>query len=662
MFQKAPHSFSFANDQPPEPQGDLLDAILNFVPFGTIGKKVATGRGGEVGLGDIGLEAALTFLPFGKIAKGVAGIGKGAAKGMTKGASKAAKPNLRFPKSEQENLTNFVDYRMRRAEPGASELNTMIPKAWATGDKIGIDARGAAPARLQTDVADYLDAYNAQPTTPLGTAPPLGMPTAPPSVKGNAPMLQGLGRGLSKVSTISPKSTLKTAREQNRLIDLAQDTPALRGSAAKKFQNVEGEISRLTDEVDKNLGGLKTTVPASKFTQQISTIGDSLPDPLDRKGFIRVYNRAVQKVFGQGAPENLTPLQINQIRREINKEAGAAFRRQKIGTPPTAADNAIIMLRDELGDMIERMTPTDLRGVVKGLNKKQSILIDAIPEFKKGAEQGFPLPFSGGAQLPGSQLPFGAIQGATDVAGRGLSALGVSSLPAQITRNALGQVGRRGVANMFGRNSEQPNTLEGALASQDFGGMEDPMSGFGQMEQMQPQADPYPRENLLADMQRDPENADKYLAYYQSIQQVMSDPSQPKLTSASAGNITDIQTSLSQIDALEQSLRGSYEGGPFIGAARGMNPFDSAFKTQQAIIDTTRQMVGKALEGGVLRKEDEEKYKKIIPTMDDPLDVALSKLSMLKERIGQRLQQFTSLVAPGTAPDTLEDAVLAGSY
>ena len=56
-----------------------------------------------------------------------------------------------------------------------------------------------------------------------------------------------------------------------------------------------------------------------------------------------------------------------------------------------------------------------------------------------------------------------------------------------------------------------------------------------------------------------------------------------------------------------------------------------------------RQKVGKALEGGVLRKEDEEKYKKILPTIYDTEAVALDKIAQLQEMITRDLNQFTTL-------------------
>ena len=46
-------------------------------------------------------------------------------------------------------------------------------------------------------------------------------------------------------------------------------------------------------------------------------------------------------------------------------------------------------------------------------------------------------------------------------------------------------------------------------------------------------------------------------------------------------------------------------------------------------------VVGKAMEGGVLRKEDEAKYMRILPIISDPPDVAKAKLENLKSVMAQ---------------------------
>lgn len=70
-------------------------------------------------------------------------------------------------------------------------------------------------------------------------------------------------------------------------------------------------------------------------------------------------------------------------------------------------------------------------------------------------------------------------------------------------------------------------------------------------------------------------------------------------------------------------------------------------KSRQAVIDRVKQVIGKALEGGVLRKEDEYKYEKILPTIYDPPEVVKTKLDGLETAIKQRRE---------TTLDALEDA------
>ena len=73
--------------------------------------------------------------------------------------------------------------------------------------------------------------------------------------------------------------------------------------------------------------------------------------------------------------------------------------------------------------------------------------------------------------------------------------------------------------------------------------------------------------------------------------------------------------------------------GPISGLAR-FNPYSKA-RQVQAEIDRVRQTVGKALEGGVLRKEDEEKYKKILATLADTPETAIYKIESLISALGR---------------------------
>jgi hypothetical protein len=68
-------------------------------------------------------------------------------------------------------------------------------------------------------------------------------------------------------------------------------------------------------------------------------------------------------------------------------------------------------------------------------------------------------------------------------------------------------------------------------------------------------------------------------------------------------------------------------------------------KKKQAVIDRVKQVIGKTLEGGVLRKEDELKYEKILPTIYDTADVVRGKLDGLEKAIGLRKQRRVDSLA-----------------
>lgn len=78
--------------------------------------------------------------------------------------------------------------------------------------------------------------------------------------------------------------------------------------------------------------------------------------------------------------------------------------------------------------------------------------------------------------------------------------------------------------------------------------------------------------------------------------------------------------------------------GPVAGFA-ALNPYSEARKAQ-ADIDRVKQRVGKALEGGVLRKEDEEKYKKILATLNDTPTTAIYKVDQIIQNLENDLKTF----------------------
>lgn len=76
--------------------------------------------------------------------------------------------------------------------------------------------------------------------------------------------------------------------------------------------------------------------------------------------------------------------------------------------------------------------------------------------------------------------------------------------------------------------------------------------------------------------------------------------------------------------------------GPFEGTARANNPYDQRAQTIDAELRASSQAFGRYMEGGVLRKEDEEKYRKMFPQLSDTKDVAKAKLAVVKRLLSKK--------------------------
>jgi hypothetical protein len=126
-------------------------------------------------------------------------------------------------------------------------------------------------------------------------------------------------------------------------------------------------------------------------------------------------------------------------------------------------------------------------------------------------------------------------------------------------------------------------------------------------------------------------------------------PQQQKpLNSTAAGVVADTQTGLTALGNLSDALTQSNANSPLLGGLRAANPFDTNAQSLQAQVATAKQIVGKALEGGVLRKEDEVKYAKLLPTMRDSDAVAQFKIQQLQQLISSRLQNYLSSLGSGS--------------
>jgi len=80
----------------------------------------------------------------------------------------------------------------------------------------------------------------------------------------------------------------------------------------------------------------------------------------------------------------------------------------------------------------------------------------------------------------------------------------------------------------------------------------------------------------------------------------------------------------------------SKEFGPLSGSASLMNPYNTKVQAINAQMRASSQAFGRFMEGGVLRKEDEEKYKKMFPSVSDTPGLAKEKLNVVNRLLVQK--------------------------
>jgi hypothetical protein len=114
------------------------------------------------------------------------------------------------------------------------------------------------------------------------------------------------------------------------------------------------------------------------------------------------------------------------------------------------------------------------------------------------------------------------------------------------------------------------------------------------------------------------------------------------LSDVAIKEINQTNFALSSLNDLKTTIQNNLE---YVGPVRGLsalNPWSKA-RQVQSDVDRVRQTVGKALEGGVLRKEDEEKYKKILATLTDTSETATYKIDNLIQSIQANLTDYQTL-------------------
>ena len=113
-------------------------------------------------------------------------------------------------------------------------------------------------------------------------------------------------------------------------------------------------------------------------------------------------------------------------------------------------------------------------------------------------------------------------------------------------------------------------------------------------------------------------------------------------------DLGDTQAALQNLGTLNEQFQASQGAfGPIEGKLRSLNPWDQSAQQAKATIFTVKQIIGKGLEGGVLRKEDEYKYAQILPKLSDTSEQVAYKIQLLQKVLTVKYQNRVQMYQQG---------------
>lgn len=470
------------------------------------------------------------------------------------------------------------------------------------------------------------------------------------------------GKVASGVADRATTNFLKlTPAQTQKLLDAGIDPSDLARRGMQFGKNAEDIIGRTGTK-----GPLQETIRAAErgIQQAATTAGKNIRIPGD--DLIKAL-QAEAKVIKSELGSSARSGQIDKIIADAKKKYAKGFTvSQGLSTLRSANERFGASVLDDAGDAVARaaqkLEANTIRSALKsrfpsiqqGLDD-QSSLIQLREILKKTRAKDITGGFKTGKldlSRPGTLIDPALNSGVVSRAALGATAPKAAVPMSNLQRSTGGVVptiARQGIGqNVFGNPGFKEPNLEDALMQ----GQDGQQEQFG--EQMQQEQSPYGRENLMYDIQRDPKNADKYIAYYQQIQEIFGQP-ESQLTSSQQTRAAAAQNALQDIPLIEDAINSGQLGGlkaiPGAGTAVGRSLLGT--ENLDAALFNIADNILRARSGAAA---PEAEVKRFVNTfLPGPLDSMEAKRAKL-ERAVRELQGFTNPAQ--AAQPGLEDALM----
>lgn len=411
------------------------------------------------------------------------------------------------------------------------------------------------------------------------------------------------------------------------------------------------------------------------LAQQLKQEADAILKPLG-ESISPVELNAIKNQFDSLV--NYTQQQANPARYGVNKRAADAIRETLQKSDPTGTLKQIGRERQKL----TQLSDIALKQEELGRGSLPVGLTQGIGGIAGGVATGNPLGMVGGAigtAAMNSQAGRRAVAGGADRLSEAL--LSASQRPVNPTSagGVIGRLGTVGAAgSIFDQSENSPsNTMNAPISNPMNSDSMDtlynvvPTAGSIFESNMQPQQleqpqsqNPYPQQNLLFDIQRDPQNANKYIAYYQSLQEVLGQGAPEPLSQSNQSALAsadNAENTLNQLEGLfAQAGGGGGRIGGFVQNLAGQAGLDKNASVYNSLSQASVTQIAKALAGsgaGTVSDADARVIIQALPTLQDSPEEARAKFSALRQRL-QAARENTMFYGQGGTSNPLEQALM----
>lgn len=446
------------------------------------------------------------------------------------------------------------------------------------------------------------------------------------------------------------------------------------GVDTTNLRRIAEDALQLNGVVEKDAKSVMSVVDAQLRRLQGGPAGslNPLADPNDALDVMRTLERRIADLNGKGGNARLATgersdqakaLQAihDEIEDRLYRGAGADKNLSNVLTPEVREQLVSLKPNDKNWQAFVDSRVMNAKGI-EDLRSAQAPFV-RVGRIIDDADQNS-LTFGGRSGNLASNLSAGGITGAlastaTNLAqpvlaryggqalrkGAGQASNGAMVASKPKLNSPLGVVGRLGIAAPLLSNDMDSVQGESGLRGQSpvSASLSDALVEAASDTPEEAGISPYPKANLMADIQRDPRNAEKYIAQYEALQEIYAPPVKEK-TSATAqkalAQSANGESTISQLSELLNAAGGGQGnvGGNISSFLGGLGLNDNA-KTYNDLARGSVAQIAKALgETGALSDSDITTYSAMLPKLTDTEAVARNKLVALKQRLAAARQ------------------------